>query len=248
MIMSVISLRPRCWWRMAARSPGPFPSRQAGTAAGAAPVLSAAISGAAPQKEAVGTRRWEPSPGTGTRRQHRDGDPDPLPDACEPRTKSQLPPPPRRPGLTRSGARAAGGRDREQRGETHQPRCKRSRRAAASARPAPAGSPPATRSWARAPRAAAALRAGRGSSAPLPPPARSPLTPPGSRRRRDDVGTATTTQQKRSRTARGAGVGVLRAALGCSSRDLQVCSRETWGLRSKGAVKAALFLARPGLG
>lgn len=43
MMMSVISLRPRCWCRMAALSPGPFPSKQAGTA----PLLSAAISGAA---------------------------------------------------------------------------------------------------------------------------------------------------------------------------------------------------------
>lgn len=62
MITSVISLRPRCWWRMAARSPGPFPSKQDGTATGTAPVFSAAISGAAQEKRGVGTERWEREP------------------------------------------------------------------------------------------------------------------------------------------------------------------------------------------
>lgn len=177
MITSVISLRPRCWWRMAARSPGPFPSKQEGTATGAAPVLSAAISGAAQEKGGVGTGWGERSPGTGTHRQHRDDDPRPLPSGrLRAADKAQLPPPLRRAGLTRTGAQFSGNREPDQTGETHQPRCKRSPRAAASARPAPAGSPPETRSWARTPRAGhRAPKRPTEMKHPLPPPAPFPF-------------------------------------------------------------------------
>lgn len=100
MITSVISLRPRCWWRMAARSPGPFPSKQEGTAAGAAPVLSAAISGAAQQKRGVGTGRWERSPGAGWH---------PDPPAAPGRRPRPPPPAPGGPGTGHSSLPRHGG-------------------------------------------------------------------------------------------------------------------------------------------